>query len=381
MNDKIKLLVAVDTYYPKIDGTLKFVEEFVKRSKDDFEIHMLVPNFQGKKSNSKITFLDVSKVVKTSGYSSIKLLSISNFLKIYRAVKNSDIVFAQGPALLTTLTILFSKILRKKCVYYMHVKIWEFFKNFLVTPITKMLYIVMKPVIKISLNLCSLIIIPYHELQEELVKEGIRTEIKIARLGVDIDKFKPVFNNSEAKKKVGIKAHDKVIGYVGRISNEKNLQMLLDAFNKIDIDNKTLLIVGDGNSEIIDELNKVKKCKVTGFVKNVEDYLKAMDVFVMPSKTETTSLATLEAMSSGLPVLVTKVGFIKNYIVKDYNGIFIARNNSELLTLKIEKILEDEIHREKISYNARKTVAYSFSWDRSINRIKRILKKKFYEDK
>ena len=263
----------------------------------------------------------------------------------------------------------------------MHVKIWEFFKNFLVTPITKMLYIVMKPVIKISLNLCSLIIIPYHELQEELVKEGIRTEIKIARLGVDIDKFKPVFNNSEAKKKVGIKAHDKVIGYVGRISNEKNLQMLLDAFNKIDIDNKTLLIVGDGNSEIIDELNKVKKCKVTGFVKNVEDYLKAMDVFVMPSKTETTSLATLEAMSSGLPVLVTKVGFIKNYIVKDYNGIFIARNNSELLTLKIEKILEDEIHREKISYNARKTVAYSFSWDRSINRIKRILKKKFYEDK
>ena len=381
MNDKIKLLVAVDTYYPKIDGTLKFVEEFVKRSKDDFEIHMLVPNFQGKKSNSKITFLDVSKVVKTSGYSSIKLLSISNFLKIYRAVKNSDIVFAQGPALLTTLTILFSKILRKKCVYYMHVKIWEFFKNFLVTPITKMLYIVMKPVIKISLNLCSLIIIPYHELQEELVKEGIRTEIKIARLGVDIDKFKPVFNNSEAKKKVGIKAHDKVIGYVGRISNEKNLQMLLDAFNKIDIDNKTLLIVGDGNSEIIDELNKVKKCKVTGFVKNVEDYLKAMDVFVMPSKTETTSLATLEAISSGLPVLVTKVGFIKNYIVKDYNGIFIARNNSELLTLKIEKILEDEIHREKISYNARKTVAYSFSWDRSINRIKRILKKKFYEDK
>lgn len=380
MNDKIKLLVAVDTYYPKIDGTLKFVEEFVKRSKDDFEIHLLVPNFQGKKSNSKISFMEMSKIIKSSGYASIKILSVKNYVKMYKAVKNTDLVFVQGPALLSTFTILFSKLLRKKCVYYMHVKIWEFFKNFLVTPMTKLLYFFVKPIIKISLNMCSLIIVPYHELQEELTKGGIRTNIKIARLGVDIDKFKPVFNNSEAKEKVGIKSHDKVIGYVGRVSNEKNIQMLLDAFKKIDIDNKKLLIVGDGNPELVDELKEVKKCKITGFVKNVEDYLKAMDVFVMPSKTETTSLATLEAMSSGLPVLVTKVGFIKNYIVKDYNGVFIARNNAELLTLKIEKIFEDEIFREKLSYNARKTVAYSFSWDRSINRIKRILKKKFYEE-
>ena len=45
----------------------------------------------------------------------------------------------------------------------------------------------------------------------------------------------------------------------------------------------------------------------------------------MPSLTETTSLATLEAMSCGLPVIASKVGFIKDYIAKGHNGIFFPK--------------------------------------------------------
>ena len=46
---KPKLLIAVDTYYPKIDGMLRFVEEFIRKAKDDFDYHLLVPNFEKKK--------------------------------------------------------------------------------------------------------------------------------------------------------------------------------------------------------------------------------------------------------------------------------------------------------------------------------------------
>ena len=47
--DKIKLLLIADTYYPKVDGTLKFMGEFLKRAENDFEISLLVPDFGNKK--------------------------------------------------------------------------------------------------------------------------------------------------------------------------------------------------------------------------------------------------------------------------------------------------------------------------------------------
>ena len=98
----------------------------------------------------------------------------------------------------------------------------------------------------------------------------------------------------------------------------------------------------------------------------------------MPSLTETTSLATLEAMSSGLPVIVTKIGFMNSYIVKDHNGLFFPRNSSTLLAAKIEKLLKHPEVMERLGQQARKTVAYGFSWERSINRIKKLLLKRYY---
>ncbi|MBT3814428.1 glycosyltransferase family 4 protein [Candidatus Woesearchaeota archaeon] len=374
MNEKPKLLIVVDTYYPKIDGTLKFVEEFTKRANRDFDYHLLVPNFEKKKDTKEITFIGVSKIIKSSGYASIKLFSFKNYKKIINQINQTDTVFVQGPAMLSAIAIVLGRIKKKKVVFYMHVNLWDFFKKFLITPLTKILYFFMKPLMKRLGNLSSLVIAPYQELKEELVKRGVKTPIKVARLGVDIEKFSPSKDKAEQKKKCGLNPNKKVIGYVGRISNEKNINILMEAFQKLPAQsNLQLLMVGDGNPELVKKLKELKNCKVTGFVDNVEKYIKAMDIFVMPSLTETTSLATLEAMSCGLPVIATKVGFIKNYLIRNHNGIFFPRNSSTMLAIKIEKLLKNEELMERLGRNARKTVAYSFSWERSINKIVRII--------
>lgn len=201
--------------------------------------------------------------------------------------------------------------------------------------------------------------------------------ITVARLGVDIDRFTPTTsteNKDQWKLKMGLDPQKKVIGYVGRISKEKNTLTFLEAFKKLPHQDKyILLIVGDGAREQRIPFEQTPNCMITGFVSNVQDYLKAMDIFVMPSLTETTSLATLEAMASGLPVVATKVGFIENYITKGYNGVFFPQNSAALLATKLEKLIQNKEIRAKLGSNARKTMAYSFSWERSINRIKRIL--------
>ncbi|MDO8510887.1 MAG: glycosyltransferase family 4 protein [Nanoarchaeota archaeon] len=375
--NKPKLLLVADTYYPKVDGTLKFIEEFLKRSQDSFDISLLVPDY-GTHKGKKVTYLDVSKIWKVSGYANLKL-SPSNFKKMKTAIKEADLVFAQGPAMISYLAIHYARRFNKKVFFYTHTLSWELFEKFFPVLFKRPILYLIKKLSIFMYNRCTEILVPYHELKEHLLEQGVRTEITTARLGVDIDVFNPTADKRASKEKVHLDPDKKVIGYVGRISKEKNTHLLLEAFRKIeDQENVMLLMVGDGPESQTRELKALKNCKVTGFVNNVQDYLKAMDVFVMPSLTETTSLATLEAMSTGIPVIATRVGFIKSYIIKNHNGLFFPRNSASMLSLKISQLLKDRELRERLGQNARKTVAYGFSWERSINRIKRILLKQYY---
>jgi len=375
--NKPKLLVVADTYYPKVDGTMIFIEEFLKRAYKDFEVSMLVPDF-GVKKGKDITYIDPSKILKVSGYPNLKI-SFKNFKRIKKAIREAEIVFVQGPAMISYLSIYYSHKYGKKTIFYTHTISWELFEKFFPPLLKKIFFNIIKRGSIFLYNRCSEILVPYHELGEQLRTEGVKTKIKTARLGVDIDRFSLTKDKTSSKKKIKINPDKKVIGYVGRISKEKNAGLLLEAFKRLENqDNLMLLMVGDGPKNLTKEFRETKNCKVTGFVNDVQTYLKAMDIFVMPSLTETTSLATLEAMSSGLPVIVTKIGFMKSYIVKSHNGIFFPRNSATMLSVKIEKLLQNPELMVKLGHNARKTVAYAFSWERSINRIKRLLLKQYY---
>ncbi len=376
MAKKPKLLIVADTYYPKVDGTMKFMEEFIKRSSSEFDISLLVPDF-GIKTKipgvKEITFIQPSKFIKVSGYPNLKL-SCSNRKKILSAIQNADTIFIQGPALTSYLSIYYSSKFEKPTIFYIHTIAWELFAKFFPKILNWFFLNAIKHLSVMMYNRCDTIIVPYHELQTELETAHVTTTITVAKLGVDIIRFSPTTEKRLYKEKIGIDPKKFVIGYVGRISKEKNVTVLLNACTKINSEKPIhLLLVGDGPKNQISQCQSRHNCTITGFVDNVPDYLKAMDLFVMPSSTETTSLATLEAMATGLPVIASKVGFIKNYIVKDYNGIFFAKENPAMLATKIEKLMRNYKLREQLGLNARKTIAYSFSWERSISKIKKIL--------
>jgi len=377
---KPKMLIVGDTYYPKVDGTLKFVEEFIKRARKDFELSLLVP-YLGEKKGSNVKYLDVYKLIHLSGYPSIKL-SLKNLRKIKHEIKQTDLVFVQGPALASYLAIYYGYKYKKKTFFYVHTITWEVFAKFLPPLINKLSYRLIKKFSLSMYNKCDELFVPYLQLKDHLVLEGVDTKISVARLGVDIEKFSPPKNNGFWKRKLGIDENRKVIGYVGRVSKEKNVSVLYDAFEKLPLQNNLfLLIVGDGPEDQIRKLKKLRNCKVTGFVNNVQDHIKAMDIFVMPSLTETTSLATLEAMSCGVAVVSTKVGFIKKYLVKGYNGFFFPRDSATMLSIKLKQLLVNSELRKKLGVHARRTIAYSFSWERSINKLKRLLLENFYKKK
>ncbi len=373
---KPKLLLVSDTYHPQVDGTVIFIDEFIKRAQKSFDITLLAPRFPGKKKKDSVRsiLLDTSKFIEPlPTYPSIKF-TLKNLRKIKTAIQQADIVFAQGPAALSYLAMYYGHKFKKKVIAFTHVLSWELFaksKNALIgltAPFLKKLCV-------FFYNYCTEILVPYQDLRLELKKEGIRSEMTIARLGVDINRFSPSKDIKGDKRRAKLTPDQFVVGYVGRLSPEKNVGVIREAFEKLDDKEMQLLIVGDGSEEQRRPFEKLSNCTITGFVPNVEDYLKAMDLFIMPSLTETTSLATLEAMSCGLPVISTRLGFMKHYITKGHNGLFFPRNNSLVLSLKIKKLRDQEEMRQSLGRNARRTIAYSFSWERSINKIARILLK------
>jgi len=375
-NRKLKLLLVADTYYPKVDGTLKFMEEFLKRSQQEFAISLLVPLLE-KQGGKHVTYVPTYKKITISGYPSIRL-SFSTIKIVKKAIREADIIFIQGPALLSYLSIYFSKKAGKRTIFYTHTIAWELFEKFFPPLVNRIFFNLIKRLSIFFYNRSDVILVPYRKLREELQHEGVKTRIIVARLGVDIARFSPPADKRLSKQNVGIASDKFVIGYVGRISKEKNAEVLLKAFKKLkQQEDVHLLLVGDGPEDQVQPFREIPNCTITGFVPDVQKYLKAMDLFVMPSLTETTSLATLEAMATGLPVIATKVGFIKSYIVKDHNGTFFPRNSAGMLAMKIEKQRKDSELRQKLGRNARKTVAYGFSWERSINKIKRLLKEAY----
>ena len=125
---KIKLLLVADTYYPKVDGTLRFMEEFLKRAENTFEISLLVPDL-GVHQGKKVQYVEPSKIVSLSGYQSMKL-SLRNLHTIKKAIRDAEIIFVQGPALISFLSLYYGRKYKKKTFFYLHVIPWELYAKF-----------------------------------------------------------------------------------------------------------------------------------------------------------------------------------------------------------------------------------------------------------
>ena len=368
---KPKLVVVADTYYPKVDGVLIFMEEFLRRAHHDFDLRLLVPAFSKEKKidSLKITFLDVYYKMKMFTYEGIKI-NVKNIRKIKEAVYDANTIFIQELGPVGIIALHYAQKYGKKKVLYVHNTPWDFLSKYF--SLNRFWSEIIKQFFVRWYNKSDILLIPYPGLIDEIRIAGVHAEMQLARLGVDISRFSPLKDKDKAKTKLQLPLKP-IIGYVGRISNEKNTLTLLHAFKKLGRKDAILLMVGDGRTELVKKFRESRNVIVTGFVNNVEEYLQAMDLFVMPSLTETTSLATLEAMATGLPVIVTKVGFMKNYIIKDHNGIFFPRNSVSLLSLKMDNLLRKSELRERLGQNARKTVTSNFTWEKSINKIKKFL--------
>ncbi len=161
--------------------------------------------------------------------------------------------------------------------------------------------------------------------------------------------IKPLLKTDGAevlKTELGIANDSLVLGTIARFDPIKNHTMMLEAFSIAlkHTPNLMLVIVGDGDErhtieQKIEELNLSQHVILTGYQVNPTRYLQIMDMFLLSSLSEGTSMTLLEAMSLSKPCVVTNAGGNPEIIKHEYNGLVTTNGNPEHFADGIIKML------------------------------------------
>jgi glycosyltransferase involved in cell wall biosynthesis len=176
--------------------------------------------------------------------------------------------------------------------------------------------------------------------------------------GIDLSRFTPGGAPAELYDKFDLPKNKKIVSYIGRLDAEKHLSVLVEAFNHLSgtMNDIHLMIVGSGTDEehlkrLVYQYDIADKVTFTGRVSDEEimQLHKIGTVYVMPSPAELQSIATLEAMASGQPVVAVDAGALRELCQDGRNGYLCERDNITEITDGIKRILSDDELREKYS--------------------------------
>ncbi len=231
------------------------------------------------------------------------------------------------------------------------------------------------------------------------VSRGVRDYL-LAHLGLDPAKVRVVPNGVDVaaidaarpgplvRRELGLPADVPVIGLVGRLDHwGKGHKELFSAMAQLRERHPVqALIVGGGRREaqvrqLAESLGLAAAVHFLGPRRDVPDLLNAMDIFVLPSYSEGVSLALLEAMAAGRPVVATAVGGLPEVVTDGDNGLLIPPRDANALAEALARLLSDPAWAQQLGANARAHVREHYSLDRlgrEINEIyAELVEKKF----
>lgn len=234
----------------------------------------------------------------------------------------------------------------------------------------------------LALRLCNRVIAVSENLRTMLVDKKIqesRVEVVLNAVdaGVDADDVTKV--RARRRAALNINHEEFVIGYVGRLSPEKGVSDLLAAMRHIDdqIPGVRLLIMGEGSEK--EQLEGLVKdwglghiVTFTGFQSDMNQWMPMLDLFVLPSYTEGTPMALLEAMALGICCLASAVGGVPKIIQSGENGLLVSPGNPSELKEAIVYSYKNDERRQQFAQASIRTINATYSlrqWTRKIEAI------------
>lgn len=194
--------------------------------------------------------------------------------------------------------------------------------------------------------------------------------------GVDVARFAP--GRSNIRRQVGLPLDALVIGFVGRLTCDKGIPELVDAFEFILQASPAvyLLLVGwfdeaeDAvSTELRGRIEQHPRIVCTGFIEDTAPYYRAMDVFVLPTRREGMPNAVLEASASGVPVITTWATGARDSVADGMTGVLIPPGSREAIYEAALQMLCDPELRLRMGRAGRARVCASFHQEDVLRRV------------
>lgn len=214
-------------------------------------------------------------------------------------------------------------------------------------------------------NKCDAVVVPSGPIARMLREYGITTPTYVIPTGLDLNTARDEEVRSRLRQELGIPQYARVLLYVGRLAKEKNLGLLLGAFDKLaaKYGDLYLLIVGGGPFEsgcraLAAELAHSQRVVFTGYIprEQVASYYSVGDIFAFPSTTDTQGVVICEALGAGLPCVAVNAGGSPEMLVHGEDGL-LSENDLDDFAEKLDMLLSDRSLLERFSAKAVENVS------------------------
>jgi len=223
----------------------------------------------------------------------------------------------------------------------------------------------------------------YHVMTERRVVSQAR--VTTIENGIDTDRFVEASTAERVRLRTELGVSDDVLYFVaiGRLMEQKGYLVLLSALRQIRDENLTIVIDVFGEGPLRTELQTYidshalsNLITLRGNTNNVLPYLQAADGFIMPSLWEGLPIALLEAMSTGVPPIITAVGGVPDVVQHKINGYLIEANNSEMLAATMREFEAlSPVERREYQRAARDTVVCNYAISKTVTRYMALYEK------
>jgi len=192
--------------------------------------------------------------------------------------------------------------------------------------------------------------------------------------GIPENRILPSRDKGSVLKEINL-TNEIVILFTGRLAPQKGVEYLLKSVpiiaSKINMPFK-ILIIGEGPlkyylDEMVEKLNIRRYVKFLGFRKDIGDLLNISDIVVLPSLWEGLSIALLEAMAAGKPIITTTIGSNLEVVKNEETALLVPPKNSESIAEAVIRLINNPEFAKKLGEEAKKTYQKKYTEEIMLN--------------
>jgi glycosyltransferase involved in cell wall biosynthesis len=370
----LSIALVTETYLPEVNGVAitigRMVNGLLKRG---HRIHMIRPR-QGKQDAAKEEFAYSETLVAgmpIPGYPQLKsgLPAKSLLLKLWRAQRPDVVHIAtEGPLGWSALSAA-RKLGIPVCTDF-HTNFHNYTQHYGIGLLKKPIAAYLRH----FHNKAACTLVPTVSLQQQLEHEGYRNVLVVSR-GIDAELFHPAKRDDALRASWNASEDTPVVMLVSRIAAEKNLRVVIQAFEQMHKLNPLLRLVMVGDGPMRAELERQHPHVIFAGMQTGEALARhyaSGDIFLYPSLTETYGNVTAEAMASGLATLAYDYAAAQQHIKHDVNGLLATFADSDAFIAEARTLANNMPRVRRLGKAARDTVA-SLTWNHIMGQMETVL--------